>query len=345
MTHRISNVHRCQYNVLWLMEHFLRSKWARTKRIALGERLGQHLEADNEAIGEGGTNHAPVPVMDGTNLEEFVRLFRNTSHPVVLKNVASNWPLFEKWTPEFFAEQYPGDPVILFDAAVENSKLAYTDGKETKSTSLKAFIDAMQQGSQDYARLLPLLDQHPELLDDMDVSWLHQAANNGRRKSIKHQLFIGGPRTSTSMHCAIGSNLFIQVHGRKQWWIYSNKEAPLLEPIVDRSVFFRSHANSEDPEGIFKKARGWTVVLEPGDILYNPPFFWHQVRGLDTNIGVGFRWFALESILKISLSQFLMTLTASNPSVRQANKVKHNFAKVYAELLEKQKVKAAQVTP
>ena len=74
--------------------------------------------------------------------------------------------------------------------------------------------------------------------------------------------------------------------------------------------------------------------------LRNPPFFWHQVRGLDTNIGVGFRWFALESILKISPSSFIMTLTASNPSVRQANKVKHNFAKVYAELLEKQQAKA-----
>ena len=70
--------------------------------------------------------------------------------------------------------------------------------------------------------------------------------------------------------------------------------------------------------------------------------FWHQVRGLDTNIGVGFRWFALESILKVSLPQFIMTLTVSNPSVRQANKVKHNFAKVYAELLEKQKAQASK---
>lgn len=341
MTHPISGIRRHQYNALWLIEHLLYSNWAHKKRMALGERLGQGIDDAAGIIGEGGANHEPVPVIDGSNPEEFIRMFRNRSHPVVLKNVATNWPLFEKWTPDFFAEQYPEDPVILFDAAVENSKLAYTEGKETKSTSLADFIRSMKEGGKDYARLLPLLDQHPELLNDMDVSWLHTAANNGRKKSIKHQLFIGGPRTSTSMHCAIGSNLFIQVHGRKQWWIYSNKEAPLLEPIVDRSVFFRSQANSENPEGIFKKARGWTVVLEPGDILYNPPFFWHQVRGLDTNIGVGFRWFALESILKISIPQFIMTLTASNPSVRQANKVKHNFAKVYAELLENQKAQAA----
>tara|TARA_B100000900_G_scaffold407554_1_gene420413 strand:+ start:441 stop:563 length:123 start_codon:yes stop_codon:yes gene_type:complete len=40
-----------------------------------------------------------------------------------------------------------------------------------------------------------------------------------------------------------------------------------------------------------------------------------------------------------------MTLTASNPSVREANKVKHNFAKVCADLLEKQKTKAATSAP
>lgn len=151
--------------------------------MALGTRLGENLPDDGSGIGDEGANHQEVPVMDGANLDDFIELFRNKSHPVVLKNVASNWPLFEKWTPEFFAEQFPDDPVILFDAAVENSKLAYTEGKETKSTSLKAFIQSMRQGSKDYARLLPLLDQHPELLDDMDVKWLHTAANNGRKKA------------------------------------------------------------------------------------------------------------------------------------------------------------------
>ena len=46
---------------------------------------------------------------------------------------------------------------------------------------------------------------------------------------------------------------------------------------------------------------------------------------------------SLSSILKVSPVQFLMTITASNPSVRQAKKVNQNFAKVYADLLEKEK--------
>jgi ribosomal protein L16 Arg81 hydroxylase len=336
MNDKITRFDRYRYNLLWLAEHFFYSKKANQARRKLGASLSKKIPEELGGLGDHGENHIPVPVIDGTNIEEFIENYRDKSHPVVLKNVASSWPLFKKWNPDFFSNQYPEDPVILFDAAIENSKRAYTEGKKTKSVSLSEFIESMKNGGKDYARLLPLLDQHPELLEDMDVNWLRAAANNGSKKSIKHQLFIGGAGTSTSMHCAIGSNLFIQVHGRKQWWIYSNKNAPLLDPIVDRSVFFRSQVNSENPEDGFKKADGWTVVLEPGDILYNPPFFWHQARGLDTNMGVGFRWFSLASILKVSPAQFLMTLTASNPSVREANKVKHNFAKVYAELLEKQ---------
>ena len=180
--------------------------------------------------------------------------------------------LYEKWNPDYFASLYPKDPVILFDAAVESRKLSYTEGKETKTTSLFEFVKSMKNGSMDYARLLPILDQHPELLNDMGVEWLKSASNNRAKGSIKHQLFMGGPRTSTQMHCAIGSNLFIQIYGRKSGG-FTVINISLLEPIVDRSVFFRSKENGEKPEGKFQKADGWTVTLEPGDILYNPPFF------------------------------------------------------------------------
>ena len=337
---KITRYDRYRYSLLWLAEHFLASnKKVNQLRSKLSNNISLKIPKEHEGIGENGQNHIPVPVIDGINVKDFIKNYRKKSKPVVLKNVASSWPLFKKWNPEFFAKQYPEDPVILFDAAIESRKLAYTEGKQTKTVSLSEFVKSMNNGSMDYARLLPILDQHPELLNDMGVDWLKSASNNRAKGSIKHQLFMGGAGTSTQMHCAIGSNLFIQVYGKKQWWIYSNKNSPLLEPIVDRSVFFRSKASGESPEGNFKKADGWTVILEPGDILYNPPFFWHQTRSIDTNIGVGFRWFSLASILKVSPAQFLMTITASNPSVRQAKKENQNFAKVYAELLEREKMK------
>ena len=91
----------------------------------------------------------------------------------------------------------------------------------------------------------------------------------------------------------------------------------------------------QKPDEIFKKARGWRVVLEPGDILYNPPFFWHEVHNLDTTVGFGYRWFSFNEIIKSSLIKFILTITATNPSIRKAKKLEENFAKVYEQVLSK----------
>ena len=37
--------------------------------------------------------------------------------------------------------------------------------------------------------------------------------------------------------------------------------------------------------------QGLQVELHPGDVLYNPPFWWHKVDNPTVSIGVGFRWF------------------------------------------------------
>jgi len=184
--------------MLWLAEHFFASnKKVKKLRKKLSASLSEKIPEELGGLGEHGENHIPVPVIEGMNVEEFIKNHRKKSQPVVLKNAASSWPLYKKWTPEFFAEQYPEDPVILFDGAIESRESPKE--KDTKTVSLSDFVEAMKNGGKDYARFLPLLDQHPELLKDFDVDWLMSAANNGA-KQVKHQLFMGGAGTSTSMH-------------------------------------------------------------------------------------------------------------------------------------------------
>ena len=77
--------------------------------------------------------------------------------------------------------------------------------------------------------------------------------------------------------------------------------------------------------------------LEPGDILYNPPFYWHQIKNLDKNIAIGFRWYSLSSMLKSSLTQTLLSLTASNPSISKAKKMEGNYAEMHAKIFAKSK--------
>jgi hypothetical protein len=117
------------------------------------EKLSTSISNKLVGLGENGENHIPVPVIEGVNIEEFIKNYRKKSLPGVLKNAASSWVLYEKWNPEYFAEKYPDDPVILFDAAIESKDLAYTEGKKTKTVSLLEFVESMNNGvrvMQDY---------------------------------------------------------------------------------------------------------------------------------------------------------------------------------------------------
>ena len=86
---RIKNINRYRYNLLWMVEHFTYSKKANQLRIDLGNKLSEKISSEFKGIGSDGENHSPVPVIDGTNLEEFIKNYRKKSVPVVLKNVAS----------------------------------------------------------------------------------------------------------------------------------------------------------------------------------------------------------------------------------------------------------------
>ena len=323
--HIISKYKR-RYNLLWLAEHFTSIKSLENKRLNLSSKIASKIVLnENERF-------LDVPVETNISVKEFHKKYFKNPQPVVFKGVAKKWSAFQKWTPDFFKENYGDTKVILFDASVK--ALDSDQISETSTVDFKQFIEMMQSGSKEYVRFCPILDKNPELLDDIDSDWFARYSNS-KSKGLKHQLFIGGKNTSTSIHSAIGSNLFVQVHGRKEWFIYDCDYSSLVQPKVDNSVFFRSFVNVKQPDDIFKKAKGWRVVLEPGDILYNPPFFWHEVHNLDTTVGFGYRWFSFNEIVKSSMTKFILTLTATNPSIRQAKKLEENFAKVYDQVLSK----------
>lgn len=314
------------YNLLWLLEHFTSIKSLEQRRLNISTKIASKIVLnENERF----TN---VNVETNVTAKDFHKRYFKNPQPVVFKGAAKEWPAFNKWSPNFFKNNYGETKVILFDASVkglESNKIS-----ETSLVNFKEFIEMMQAGSKEYVRFCPILDKNPELLKDIDNDWLLNFSNS-KPKGSKHQLFIGGKNTSTSIHSAVGSNLFVQIHGRKEWFIYDTYYNPLLQPKVDNSIFFRSGVSSKKPDEIFKKAKGWHVILEPGDILYNPPFFWHEVHNLDTTVGFGYRWFSFNEIIKSSIIKFILTLTATNPSIRKAKKLEENFAKVYDQVLSK----------
>jgi ribosomal protein L16 Arg81 hydroxylase len=62
----------------------------------------------------------------------------------------------------------------------------------------------------------------------------------------------------------------------------------------------------------------YETVLEQGDVLYIPPYYWHHVLNPVSSIGVGFRWNNLRTALRASPLLTTMETFNTNPNVIRA---------------------------
>lgn len=79
---------------------------------------------------------------------------------------------------------------------------------------------------------------------------------------------------------------FRQIAGQKQWWFIPPSETCYLWPAINVNGFSahtktRIGKNEQFPQSPwFRKVTRYTTVLNPGDVLINPPWFWHGIKNL-----------------------------------------------------------------
>ena len=277
-----------------------------------------------------------IPVLAGLSDKEGRHQFMREGSPVVLKGKATNWRCVQEWSMEWLKTHFGGDRVDIFDPLDSDSKEV---NYEIEVTTLSTILDAMEQGDiSKYSRFNRLLYDHPELVEHFDWEWLHQMRSTWSSGKT-YQVFIGGQGTKTSLHCAGEHNLFTQVHGKKHWYFIEPKADTWLNPPVTRTPYFHSMFDPECPDYAsypgMATTQIWECTLEPGDVLFNPPFWWHQVRNITPSIGVGFRWFDLVDNLASNATGTALTLMATNPPIWTATKHRTDFAAIFKHMQSK----------
>jgi len=119
--------------------------------------------------------------------------------------------------------------------------------------------------------------------------------------SVLPTMFIGHGNeypVVTTFHAAAAANYFIQIQGHKVWSVLPPKWTPYFQPLyhVDDTPAILSRITCYLPNTLkqyhAEKFPIQSVTLEPGDFLYLPPWWWHEIQHLSPPeyfLGVGLR--------------------------------------------------------
>lgn len=107
------------------------------------------------------------------------------------------------------------------------------------------------------------------------------------------RFWIGPARTVTPLHCDYDDNIFAQVMGSKRIFLAPPHHDAFLYAREANPLLFGSPFDPEAPDferyPLARQARLLEIVVAPGDMLYVPAGWYHQVRALTFSLSAN-RW-------------------------------------------------------
>lgn len=232
----------------------------------------------------------PVECIDAPTRERFARAYEASATPVVLRGVASSWPATERWSLDRLAREH-GDLRVLA-ARLDRGAVAMDArrGLAHAPVTLGAFLEGLREGARDRYVSTPLAGLPPALARDAPLPPYCDGASwhDGN-------LWIGAEGTVSGLHFDVADNFHAVVSGGKRFVLAPPRQSASLYPngplhgVPNGARVDLEHPDFERFPRV-RDARPVVAELGPGDMLYIPRLWWHQVRTLGTCVSVNFWW-------------------------------------------------------
>jgi hypothetical protein len=234
--------------------------------------------------------------------EDFYNNFIKKQKPVVVEQLTSDWPAYEKWNLEYIKE-IAGDKIVpLYD----DRPVSYKDGFNEAHANMKMadYIDLLNSKPTNFRIFLYNLIQEVPILKN-DFHWPDMGL-----KLVKQlpMLFFGGENSKVFMHYDIDySNiLHFHFHGKKRCVLFSPDQTPYLYKIPF-SLISREDIDFDNPDfdkfPALKQAKGYVTELKHGEMLYMPEGYWHYMKYQTPGFSMSLRAFP-RSIIKLSKAAY-----------------------------------------
>jgi hypothetical protein len=229
-----------------------------------------------------------VPRLAELSHQDFVKSYLLPLRPVILTDALSQWRALEKWTPEFFRQQYGAVPL-----EVDGQKMFMAE-----------FIDKVLASSSEnpapYLHNYLLEDYLPELLADVKPlpqytrpNWFESRFFPSRTNFTFIELYVGGKGAQFPFLHYDGWHThayLMQLQGVKEYVFYAPDQTPFLYPKPGRERNKSLVNDVENPDfdkfPLFAQAQPIRCELHPGEMLFVPAGWWHTARIVQPSITV-----------------------------------------------------------
>ncbi len=237
----------------------------------------------------------PVDAVQTISTAAFKAKYYNTMKPVVIKDMAKQWPAYKKWTWDYFIDVVGAKEVGVYNNVKSD---AYTP-INTADAYMKFgdYLKKVKEGPLDLRIFLFNIFQHtPQVINDF--TWPMEMMQGFVKKYP--MLFVGGQGSITHMHFDIDMShiLHTQFIGRKRVLLFPFEEQYKLYRKPWEVISLANYANYHqqfDYENFpaVKLAKGYEVILEHGHTLFMPAGYWHHMEYIDGGFAMSLR--ALQS--------------------------------------------------
>ncbi|HSC54552.1 MAG TPA: cupin-like domain-containing protein [Phnomibacter sp.] len=238
---------------------------------------------------------SPIDVVDSISTEDFRNNYYTPMKPVIIKDMAKQWPAYEKWNWDYF-KQLVGDKKVGLYNNVKSDAYTPVNAADDYKT-FGEYIDMISAGPAGWRIFLfNIFDHAPELVQDF--RWPEHLMKGFVKKYP--MLFVGGASSITHMHFDIDLShiLHTQFCGRKRVLLFPFEEQHKLyrKPfevlsLADFSNYYDSEKSKLDYDKFpaVQKAKGYEVILDHGDTLFMPGGYWHHMEYLDSGFAMSLR--------------------------------------------------------
>ncbi len=236
------------------------------------------------------------------------------AEPVVLKGAGKDWPLVVRArqsaqdAADYLQSFYNGKPVVCFTGPPEmGGRFAYNEDVTGMN-----FTAGRAPLGECLARILASKDDAsaPHIyIGSTDVDAFFPGLREENGLVLNHPMFDRAPplvgawignRTIASTHYDMSYNIACCMVGRRRFTLFppeqiENLYPGPLEPTPGGQVVSMADINAPDfdryPRLAEALAAGQVAEMEPGDILFYPAMWWHNVEALDAfNVMINYWW-------------------------------------------------------